>query len=204
MALTSDLTSDAGASKGEQTRGAILHAAIERFGRDGFRATSVADIARDADISGTLAYNYFDNKRGLFLAALDDDIATLIDTGVRSLLDTVGDDSWRTSLLATLLAALEHHPLARRMLAGLEPAESGRIFDLPAMADLRQAVGDRLRADQAIGSVRADIDATPIGNGIVSIVVSLMLAAVQFGIENGEENAADVLSVVAAALDPQA
>ncbi|MFT5201324.1 MAG: AcrR family transcriptional regulator [Candidatus Aldehydirespiratoraceae bacterium] len=204
MALTSDPTSDAGASKGEQTRGAILHAAIGRFGRDGFRATSVADIARDADISGTLAYNYFDNKRGLFLAALDDDIATLIDTGVRSLLDTVGDDSWRTSLLATLLAALEHHPLARRMLAGLEPAESGRIFDLPAMADLRQAVGDRLRADQAIGSVRADIDATPIGNGIVSIFVSLMLAAVQFGIENGEENAADVLSVVAAALDPPA
>lgn len=37
------------ASKGARTRQAILAAAIARFGRDGYRATSVADIARDAN-----------------------------------------------------------------------------------------------------------------------------------------------------------
>jgi AcrR family transcriptional regulator len=58
--------------KGEQTRQAILHAAIDRFGRDGFRSTSVADIARDAAVSGTLAYAYFPNKEALFLAAVHD------------------------------------------------------------------------------------------------------------------------------------
>ena len=31
------------ATKGEQTRHAVLQAAITRFGRDGYRATSVAD-----------------------------------------------------------------------------------------------------------------------------------------------------------------
>ena len=36
--------------KGEQTRLDILHAAIARFGRDGFRGTSVADIARYAGL----------------------------------------------------------------------------------------------------------------------------------------------------------
>ena len=42
--------------KGEQTRSTILDAAIVRFGRDGYRSTSVADIARDAGVSGTATY----------------------------------------------------------------------------------------------------------------------------------------------------
>ena len=62
-------------TKGEQTRQAILDAAIARFGRDGYRATSVADIARDAGVGGTVAYAYFPNKEALFLAAIDEDAA---------------------------------------------------------------------------------------------------------------------------------
>ncbi len=62
-------------TKGAQTRQAILDAAIARFGRDGFRATSVADIARDATVGGTVAYAYFPNKEALFLAAIDEDAA---------------------------------------------------------------------------------------------------------------------------------
>ena len=63
------------ASKGELTRRAILDTAIERFGQDGYRATSVADIAHDAGVGGTVAYAYFANKEALFLAALDEDAA---------------------------------------------------------------------------------------------------------------------------------
>ena len=67
---------DQGASsKGAQTRQHILAAAIARFGRDGFRSTSVADIARDAGVGGTVAYAYFPNKEALFLAAVDEDAA---------------------------------------------------------------------------------------------------------------------------------
>ena len=62
-------------SKGEQTRRAILDAAIARFGREGYRATSVADIARDAGVGGTVAYAYFPSKEALFLAAIDEDAA---------------------------------------------------------------------------------------------------------------------------------
>ena len=62
-------------TKGAQTRQAILEAAIARFGRDGYRATSVADIARDAGVGGTVAYAYFPDKEALFLAALDEDAA---------------------------------------------------------------------------------------------------------------------------------
>ena len=68
--------------KGEQTRRAILDAAIARFGREGYRATSVADIARDAGVGGTVAYAYFPNKEALFLAAIDEDAAAVISEGL--------------------------------------------------------------------------------------------------------------------------
>ena len=44
-------------AKGEQTRAAILDAAVQRFGRDGYRQTSIADIARDAGVGGSVAYS---------------------------------------------------------------------------------------------------------------------------------------------------
>ena len=63
VAILGELQRDARQSNAD------LAAAIERFGRDGFRATSVADIARDAGVGGTVAYSYFPNKEALFLAA---------------------------------------------------------------------------------------------------------------------------------------
>ena len=188
--------------KGAQTRRAILAVAIVRFGRDGFRSTSVTDIARDADVSGTLAYAYFDNKRALFHAALDADIAALIDEGLTSVLETTGDQTWRDSLIFTLIDALDRRPLARRMLAGLEPEVSDRIAELPAMGDLHRAVAARLRADQAAGLVRADIDVDTIGAGIVGIFITMLLAAVQFGTEDSAARGREMLAVVEAAGDP--
>lgn len=190
------------ATKGAQTRDAILVVAVDRFGRDGFRGTSVTDIARDAKVSGSLAYAYFDDKRALFLAALDHDIAGLIDEGVTTILETPGDDSWRTSLIASLVSALDRHPLAQRMLAGLEPDFTDRIAALPAMAQLRSAVADRLRADQAAGLARTDIDPETVGHGIVSIFIAMLLAVVQFGGEGSMGRGAEMLAVVEAAVDP--
>jgi len=195
-------STDPPTTKGAQTREAILAVAIRRFGRDGFRSTSVADIARDANVSGTLAYAYFANKRALFLAALDADIAALVDQGVRTVLETPGDQTWRDSLVLTLIDALDDRPLARRMLAGLEPEVADRIVELPAIEDLRGAVAARLRADQKEGLVRAEIDAETVGHGIVSIFITMLLAAVQFGVEGATLHAREMLAVIEAAVDP--
>src|SRR5947208_11592451 len=100
---------------GEQTRAAILRAAIARFGREGYRLTSVADIARDAGVSGTLAYAYFPNKEALFLAAVDEDAAAVINEGLSAILEDphAGPEDWRQALLVTLVEAVDRHPLAR-------------------------------------------------------------------------------------------
>src|SRR3954451_16200448 len=108
---------DAVRTKGAQTRRAILDAAITRFGREGYRATSVADIARDAAVGGTVAYAYFPNKEALFLAALDEDAAAVIQEGVSGVLaEPSGNKAWRENLIFTLVLALDRHPLARRVL----------------------------------------------------------------------------------------
>src|SRR5437763_13456161 len=169
--------------KGEQTRDAILRAAIVRFGREGYRSTSVAAIARDAAVSGTLAYAYFPNKEALFLAAVDEDAAAVINEGLSTILENpdAGPEDWRQALLVTLVAAVDRHPLARRLLAGLEPDVTDRVLEIPALSELRKACAERLQADQRSGTVRADVDPTTIANSVVTIVLSLLMSVVRLG-----------------------
>lgn len=191
-------------TKGELSRRAILGAAIARFGRDGFRSTSVADIARDAGVSGTLVYAHYPNKEALFLAALDHDAAEVIAEGLQHLLDEPTQIDWQQTLVVTLVDAVDRHPLARRVLAGLEPEVTDRVLDIPILVELRRACADRLRADQAAGRVRADIDPVVIANGIVSIVLSLLMSITQLGRGVVAVYAEDVAAVFGAAIDPPA
>lgn len=189
------------ASKGARTRQAILAAAIARFGRDGYRTTSVADIARDANVGGTVAYTYFPNKESLFLAAVDEDAAGLIRTGLDHL-ESVTDPEWRHTLLFYVADAVNDHPLAKRLLAGLEPEVTERVLELPALADLRRAVTDRLRSEQAQGRVRADVDPELIGPGLVAIVLSLLMSIVQVGGGTALQYAAAVDAAIRSAVEP--
>ncbi len=189
-------------SKGEQTRRIILDAAIVRFGRDGYRATSVADIARDASLGGTVAYAYFPGKEALFLAAVDEDAAAMIGEGLAAALGQGEERDWRQALFFTLMAGIDQHPLARRLLGGLEPGVTDRVLDIPALAELRKVCAERLRSEQASGYVRSDIDPYVIGNGLVAILLSSLMAVVQFGPAAATMYADDVAALTEAALAP--
>lgn len=53
---------------GDETRRRILHAALQRFGRDGFHATSIRQLAQEAKVAvPAIAYHYTD-KAGLYHA----------------------------------------------------------------------------------------------------------------------------------------
>ena len=195
------VTSSPAPTKGAHTRQSILDAAIARFGREGFRATSVADIARDASVGGTVPYAYFADKEALFLAALDEDAAAVIHESVLKVFEDPEMPDWRQMLLFTMVAAVERHPLAKRLLAGLEPDVTDRVLEIPALTELRKACGERLRSEQAAGTVRTDIDAVTIGNGIVSIMLSLLMSVVQLGAQAIGPYSNDVAAVFEAALD---
>jgi len=53
-------------ARGEATRQRLIEAAETLFGRQGYHATSVADITRDAGVAQGTFYLYFDGKDGVF------------------------------------------------------------------------------------------------------------------------------------------
>ncbi len=57
-------------SRGEPTREALIRAAIEIFGRDGFDAASTRAISESAGVNQALIGYHFGGKPGLYLAAL--------------------------------------------------------------------------------------------------------------------------------------
>src|SRR6185503_9697616 len=116
--------------RGERTRQALLDASVDRFARDGYRATSVVEIARDAGLGGTAAYAYFASKEALFVAALDRDVAGVVEDAA-AVVGADPDPNWIDALLAALLDALDRHRLARRILAGLEPEFTVRFLAAP-------------------------------------------------------------------------
>ncbi len=188
-------------TKGAQTRQAILDAAIARFGRDGFRSTSVADIARDASVGGTVAYAYFPSKEALFLTAVDEDAAAVIRDGLRCAMGESDSRQWRQTFIFTVIDVLDRHPLARRLFAGLEPDVSDRVLEIPALAELRKAYAERLRTEQLGGTVRPDIDPVAIANGVVAIMLSLLMSVVQLGGTVVTAYWADIATVIEAAID---
>lgn len=186
--------------RGEATRRAVLEAAIRRFAADGYRATTVADIARDAGVGGTVAYSYFPNKEALFLTAVDEDAAAVVEESLARTVDAPHLPEWPGQALAAAMASLDRHPLARRLLAGLEPEVAPRVMGTPALAGVRKELADRLAQGQREGLVRADVEARDLANGLVSIVLSLLASAVQLGSTTDIEYTREITTVLHAAI----
>ena len=74
----------------DQTRRDILQTARQLFARQGYAATSVADIAREAGVAVQTIYARLGSKRGMLMALID-----LIDeeAGVGALVDGIRDAS---------------------------------------------------------------------------------------------------------------
>jgi AcrR family transcriptional regulator len=189
-------------TKGDRTRQGLLEAAIDRFARDGFRGTSVADVCRDAGLSTTASYPYFSNKEALFVAAVDEDVAGLIDGAVSLVLVDTSPEHWGRLMMQGLVDQMSDHPLARRIVSGLEPEFTMRLLDIPALAELRKGVAELMRAGQITGEVRPEINPDQMANGIVVIVISLLMSTVQTGGAGFDLVADDVEAVLNAATRP--
>jgi AcrR family transcriptional regulator len=193
-------------TKGDRTRQALLAAAIVRFAREGYRGTSVADVCRDAGLSTTASYPYFANKEALFVAAVDEDVAGLIADAVSLVAIDEQPDAWGGVLMQALVDHMTGHPLAGRIVRGLEPEFTMRLLHIPALQELRKTVTELIRHEQTDGRVRQDIDPVRTANGMVVIVISLLMATMQTGADTEAyaQVAADVESVLQAATRPPA
>lgn len=199
------MTDSGRATKGDRTRTQLLNAAVERFGKDGLQATSVADISRDVAVARSAPYVYFENKEDLFYQALDHDAAGAIAGCLAVVFGEQHDGDWTAELFETFVRTIDNHPLARRVLGGLEPAVTARALQSPAIEDLRAAVTDRLRNDQIAGRVRHDIAVDEVAGALVTIILALLMAIIQLGPDSVDAIRPDHLSaLVHAALNAPA
>ena len=139
-----------------QTRAALVAAARRLFGRDGFAATSVDEIAREARLTTGALYHHFPNKTALFEAVFE----------------AVHPDLLEASLQASIGAADEVELLTRGFDAFfdavLEPdVQRIIIVDAPAVLGLARfteldeqyafaAITEALRAATVSGRLRVD------------------------------------------------
>jgi AcrR family transcriptional regulator len=122
------------------TRQAILGAAKEAFGSQGYSATSVRAVARTAGVDPSLVLHFFGSKDGLFEAALElpVDLSEVVAQLLAGAADTLGE-----RLVRTFLAVWDGTPGQGPMLAMLRSA-GGAHGDQP---ELRAA----LVASQVVG-----------------------------------------------------
>jgi AcrR family transcriptional regulator len=78
-------------SNPETRRQSILEAMVRVVGRNGYKATSVADVIVEADTSRTTFYKYFEDKHACFLAAYDMVVERVIDEVIMS---CDGEQDW--------------------------------------------------------------------------------------------------------------
>jgi TetR/AcrR family transcriptional regulator of autoinduction and epiphytic fitness len=126
------------------TRDRALAAALEVFGRYGFRKTSMEDVARAADISRQGLYLYFANKDALFRAAVGQEL----DTAVGDVSRCLSEEG--VGLEQRVVCALD--AWLGRYVGAMLGSEIGNLLKNPAMhlADL---------TEPAIAAVHAQIAA---------------------------------------------
>jgi AcrR family transcriptional regulator len=188
--------------KGERTRQRLLDIAVRRFAADGFRRTSVSDIAREAGLTPAATYAYFAGKEGLFQAAVDADAGALIDAARAA---AAGGASAREQLflfVAALRERVDDYPLARRVLSGLEPEVAARLVTIPSLVALTGGLAEQLADAQVGGEIRSDVDAAELAVGLETVVLSLLMAELQTGLTVEPERQAGVLALMDAALRP--
>jgi AcrR family transcriptional regulator len=186
--------------KGERTRQRLLEIAVRRFADDGFRRTSVSDIARAAGLTPAAVYAYFAGKEGLFQAAVDADAGALIDAARSAALGASSARERLVLFVAALRERVDDHPLARRVLSGLEPEVAARLVTIPSLVALTAELADELAEAQAAGDIRPDVDPAELAVGLETIVLALLMAELQTAITVEPERAAGVLAVIDGAL----
>jgi AcrR family transcriptional regulator len=152
--------------RGVQRRRAILDAAIDLFGRQGYQGTGLSAIAQEAGITASAIIHHFGSKEGLLRAVLDEHdarsaarLSAHVGRGVTGLVDALLDNADHMTHnvhLATLHATLQAEHLA----AGPDDHVHDRFLRRSRL--LRQAMADILRAGVAAGELTQcpDPDAT--------------------------------------------
>lgn len=183
-------------SKGERTRERLLRAAIDRFGADGYRATSVSQLSRDAGLTPAAAYAYFDDKEALWYAAISAELDALRAEVAGAALR---DERPILAMVMGVIDGMQGHALARRVMVEGSPKDLQFVLNHPLFASLTSMVLAGLIARQERGVLPPEADPAQLALGIESVIFSLVLGVVRAGMEGEPERVDAVVAMLYAA-----
>jgi AcrR family transcriptional regulator len=98
-------------SQSEQKKQAVVEAALTLFGRNGYKKTSVSDIAAAAGISKAMVFHYFGSKKDLYMR-LARFCGETLSSGVKEGFSTVSSDFFDRIVTASevKISVLKEHP----------------------------------------------------------------------------------------------
>jgi AcrR family transcriptional regulator len=133
------------AERTEATRAALIAAGRKLFGRDGFAATSIEELAREAGVTRGALYHHFDSKEALFESVFEHVEIELISVAARSA--AKGTDAWHSMLIA-----------CRAFLESAADPDVQRIVSIDGPSVLGWAKWREIEERYALGALRASLD----------------------------------------------
>lgn len=139
----------------------ILDAAERLFARQGFRATTIQRIAREARANSALIYYYFGDKEGLYRSVLGRFADDLIGQATAALDAAESAEAAVGAIVRTQAAVLSAHPERARLIFR-ELVDHDARHAVPLITQLAARVFSRLcatiEAGQRAGRMRRDLD----------------------------------------------
>jgi TetR/AcrR family transcriptional regulator len=171
------------------SRDAILDAAIRRFAATGFAATTIKDLASEAQVNSALLYYYFADKQTLYRETLRHVAQRLSDSAGRRLdEDLPPDEAIRRFVQqqAEFLIANPHVPrlMLREMLEHTGRHAEEAIVSL--IGGVFTTLCDIIRRGQVQGIFRADADPRYAAISTVSLVAYFVIARPVVGVALGD------------------
>ena len=161
-----------GSSQRERTRAALREAALTRFVRDGFEATSINDIAGDVGVTPRTFYRYFASKDEVLFA----DYEARLDWFQRAL----SVRPRRESLIDSVRAAVDSFPDDPAVVAEIARIRSGGLDPDRIEAHIRRVEAELARAIEAHLLERAGEAGADTDEQVRAAVVARAVAAAVF------------------------
>lgn len=150
----------------------ILDAALDAFSRQGIRATTITQIARDAGISREWLYKHYPSRAAIVVAVTQREIARFIDELALEVTGAADFDEAITDAFVFAVEFLRDHALVRQIRQS-EP----ELFSGDVLAGTASVVGPAVQAATAYISLIGDLaeeDAAFVGDTLIRLILSIV------------------------------
>jgi AcrR family transcriptional regulator len=146
--------------KGPQARERLIDAAARHFSREGFAATSLRGVARDAGVTPAMVAYYFGDKQGLLRAVLEAGLDRIV-AAIGAALAGSDDGDAVPRFVRAYLGVINSHPWIPRILVQEVIARDSPLRQVLAqrlVGEVLPLVRPALDRAIALGRLRGDLD----------------------------------------------